>query len=431
MREKPRTYLEIGKNYLQVVQIQKGSPLFRRTYETGIKQLKSDQLRTYLRCLPKKVTKLSLVLPSNRIYLRTFYFPAVRRRKLESMLALQFPAGLPLDQDQLNVSYYVECPRQGGLLAIALAVACAELDYFLEICQDAGFIVETIIPAPLLYYFAGRKKAVGSNPSLFLEYDETGQHFVYTHEGILYLRSAAPEADLAMELKHTLSYIKETYHPPQEVGIYANGSYLSDQEQLESLSSSHNLRCTADFWRAAPRVEQALKGKDFLYNTPEQLKLRTKKVNYLILCLGILLILVNMLTLSLKLKTREQLLTKLKGTQEEIRPIAQGINEKREEYRLLQEELEFIKRELKSYNSYLPWLKEFSRYLPSGVIMEQISLKDDKLALFSGKYSSAVEVMDCLQHSPYLTDLSFIGSIMTEQDGERFKIVGMLRDEIK
>ena len=63
--------------------------------------------------------------------------------------------------------------------------------------------------------------------------------------------------------------------------------------------------------------------------------------------------------------------------------------------------------------------------------MEQISLKDDKLALFSGKYSSAVEVMDCLQHSPYLTDLSFIGSIMTEQDGERFKIVGMLRDEIK
>jgi hypothetical protein len=138
-----------------------------------------------------------------------------------------------------------------------------------------------------------------------------------------------------------------------------------------------------------------------------------------------------MLTLSLKLKTREQLLTKLKGTQEEIRPIAQGINEKREEYRLLQEELEFIKRELKSYNSYLPWLKEFSRYLPSGVIMEQISLKDDKLALFSGKYSSAVEVMDCLQHSPYLTDLSFIGSIMTEQDGERFKIVGMLRDEIK
>ncbi|MFW6238803.1 MAG: PilN domain-containing protein, partial [Halanaerobiales bacterium] len=58
-----------------------------------------------------------------------------------------------------------------------------------------------------------------------------------------------------------------------------------------------------------------------------------------------------------------------------------------------------------------------------------INFQNSEMAILAGKAESASEVMNRLEQSPYFSEVSFIGSITVEDDGEYFKIAGDLSDQ--
>lgn len=98
------------------------------------------------------------------------------------------------------------------------------------------------------------------------------------------------------------------------------------------------------------------------------------------------------------------------------------------EYAQLQKPIEYFKNIDKSSPLKLPALEELSQVLPNDTWLTDISISKDKLEI-KGFSSSASKLIGILENSALFKDTAFSGSIVTQEEGDKFTIRATLEEK--
>ena len=113
----------------------------------------------------------------------------------------------------------------------------------------------------------------------------------------------------------------------------------------------------------------------------------------------------------------------------ELEPAVKQVQVLQNQIDVKDEQLKVYEDIIEKRQSYLPWIYELSRQLPDSVKINNLNFKGDKLVLLEGYAPSASKVMEAIQGSSIFVNLEFIGGIVIDNNGERFRIAGDLINE--
>ena len=380
--------------------------------------------------LYKKIQKgqETLLIPASQLFIDSFFLPEKGRNKIDEIVRVKFVNKLPLQENELYYSYYLEqnIPGEGSYLVICFAVKREVVDKAYKILSEKKIRIKHIIPLPLLFYLyhSGKDKERirevyrEQEAAIFLDDYSDKIAFTVFHANGVYLRSVKRD-NLSPELKNTMDYL-QGYQQIDEVHIYdsykelewadvlTDGSLLNLEGKLPDLKTGR----------------QVLKRLDFLSRLPVNKKKRISSYRLSIALLAFLIIIVNLLSFNLYMQEEKEKLLFLQKEMAELQTAMLELEKIQEEILLGEEKGDLYRGILENKRSYLSSLYELSINLPEDSKINQLSFREDKLILLSGHSASATKVMEVLQASPLFSKLEFIGGIVISEEGEGFRIAG-------
>lgn len=421
-----RTYLEFANNYLNVIQLNQKEILYQQQFSL---ENKGDiELSSYLNQAPNSVKEVSIVVSPTKLINRTLDLPLTAKEKIEEIIRLEFLNKLPYDEDELYFSYQI-IKKNERLKVLGFAVNKEFINKLYQLCSEANLTIKSIIPGSLTFYHLHNDEKRESEPTLYLDAKDGYQHFAFLGGEEVYLRSSRINSDLQGEIEKTISYLIDEYQLSNKPVLIVNGDRVS-YDKLDFVSTNKNMNNNF-FWSKIKKVEQDLQGHDFLSQLPQN-KNQEKKESYRKLSILIVLILlINSLAFAMQWQIKQDKLKNLKARLSQVKPVVNRVNQIKRDYQVNLQKLKQLKGEVRTNYSYLPWLKELSLILSNETTINRVNFKEDKLVLLAGEANSATEVMEVLEESEYFSNLYFIGSIVSKNDREEFKIAGDLVEEVE
>lgn len=380
--------------------------------------------------LYKKIQKGQgiLFVPASQLFMDSFFLPEKGRNRIDEIVRVKFVNKLPLTENELYYSYYLEqnIPDNGSYLVICFAVKRELIDTAYKILSEKKIKIKHIIPLPLLFYFyhieedKERVKNVYREQEAIIFLDTYGNKISFTvfHPDGVYLRTVQGE-NLSPELKNTVNYLKE-YQQVARIRIYDSYKELELADVLTDRSILNLDRKLPD----QKIGRKILKTLDFLARLPANKKKRINGYRFSIALLIFLIIIVNIFSLSLYIKQENEKLVSLQKEMEELQTAMLELERIQEEILMGEKKGDLYRGILEKKRSYLSSLYQLSISLPEGAKINQLSFREDKLVLLNGQAVSATRVMEALQASSLFTNLEFIGGIVISGEGEGFRIAG-------
>jgi hypothetical protein len=414
---KLQTYVEIGDDYLKLLQIKDENLVYNQSYINP-----SQKISFYLAKAEYDSQDLVLVIPSSKLFIEVLELPSVSKEKLRSILKFKFLDKLPSKEEEVYFSYYIIKESNKGSKVLAFAVLKEFLNPIYYSCYEEGINISRIIPASLIYHFYHQDNLGDYDRVLYVDKGIDYYNFIFFSENDYYIR-ASRSVDLKEEVAKTNSYLERRYQLSKAPLVVVNGTKVDDYSDL----NKENYRMNDDIWFYAADALEEIKGDclmQYFYD---------KKQEYIIInsIILIIIIVINLLSFGVNWKLDSDKLATLQTKIAKLSPVISQIDHIKGEYSKVNQEINDLKDNINLTYSYLPWLEELSKILPEGTKVDQIHFKDYQLNLLAGTAPSAIGVMNRLEESGYFTNLEFIGNIISEQDGERFKIVGELVNEIE
>ena len=400
------TYLVVQESALEIVQTQRQGIIYN-------KRVACDELTAGCKEAAYFPRQVSLVLPSTRIFTRVIDLPAEAKTRLEEIIGLKFLDDLPCSREEVYYSYYPAITGEERLKVILFAVEKDYLDRLCGLCKEHQLTVTGIIPAGLIYYLYYSSSA-SEQPNLYI--DEVGDYYQYTFltTDDIYLR-----ASWKQDLAAVVSYLGEEHNlevsPPKEELEIKTWVKKRDWVQFNQLDAE-------EFWASAAETRKLLGGREFIDISSQFRQQQWWQIGIV----GVLLLVTMLLNFGLHWKLEQQKLNTLQQKLAAVEPVVKKVNQLRKETRQLQQETQALEKIIKPRQGYLPWTKELGEVLGAKVVIEQLNFNGGELTLLAGTAPSANEVITKLEESSYFKNLSFNGSIVTQNNRERFRIVGEL-----
>ena len=287
-----RTYLEYGTRRVKLVQTKGGEVVFERSFD----ELSAD-LNFYLAELAFQPDRITLLIPSPKLFLRSLDLPREAEQRLDEMVDFQFVNQLPCSGEEVYASYYKADKQEGRIKVLAYAVLKDYLDHLLNLCEAVELEVDAIIPVPVVFYLLHTKNELSTN-TLYI--DNCLDYFNFTFIGSeeIYLRTALR---------------KDT----QETKAYLNSQADRGVEEIkESIRRE-------DFWLEIEEAVKLLAGGGLVDLESQVRTEEGKRIKWTAALLALLLVFNFMLQWQLKEMRRDDLTEKL----ERVEPVVGEIKE--------------------------------------------------------------------------------------------------------
>lgn len=452
---KNRNYIIYGQDNLSFININKNKKVNIKKYSIGdISSIpgKKKGLRN---------GKFVILIPTKDLFMESFIIPAQASDKIEEVLQFKFLTALPLAKSELSLSYYLDRNIiKDKILVLAFAIKKEILQEKYKQLIEYSIKLRGIFPLPLLTYNLLRRNAAESIKEICDEiYDENSLEktallsvdcffdniilTVFTPKGV-YIRQGNKN-NLIEEVEKIEKYIlNELQVNHIEVSYQGKRKKIKNfKEEWQSIvknksvcnqdNSGSDQRKISDCLSSYPGrlsfSKKELKRSDFLREISEEQKKKSKKSKYAIIILLILISVLNFYTLTLYKENSSKHLLKYQEELTLITPYLQDIEKLERELSFKEKKLSLYQNLYRNNNSYLPWLYGISTTIPEESRISQMNFREDKLLLLEGEVDSALDLMENLQGSDYFSRLEFVGGIMIEEQGERFRITGDLNDD--
>jgi len=411
------TYLEIGDNYLKLLQLKDRELVYKQSHLEPRQKISS-----YLADLKHYPQDLVLVIPASKLFMEVLELPSVSHEKLRSVLKFKFLDKLPSEEEELYFSYHIIEKLDKEVVVLAFAVLKEFLDPIYYSCHQEGINIRNIIPGSLIYHVYHQKELKYYQGVLYVDKGIDYYNFIFSSQNDYYIR-ASRSLNLKEELAKSKAYLQTRYQLSEAPVVVVNGTKFNNPLDL----NGGDYRVNDEIWTYGSEVIKEIKGNclmQYFYD---------KKKEYIIInsIIVVMILLVNLLSFGAGWKLDIDKLATLDTKISELSPVVRQIDQIKGEYSQVNQKISDLEANINSTYSYLPWLEELSQVLPEGTKVDQIHFKDYQLNLLAGTAPSAISVMNSLEESGYFKNLEFIGNIISEQNRERFKIVGELVNEVE
>jgi hypothetical protein len=412
-----QTYLEIGDDYLKILQIKDNQIVYNQSHLTHLQKISA-----YLAELKYNPQDLILVIPSSKLFVEILELPNASKEKLRNILRFKFLDKLPSREEEVYFSYYIIEKLKDGVIVLAFAVLKEFLNPIYYSCYEEGVKISSIIPAALIYYLYHQNNLNNYKEILYIDKGTNYYNFIFFSKKNCYIR-ASRSLDLQEEVAKSTSYLQRRYKLAEAPLVVINGTKVAGSSNLKE----EDYEVNDQIWFYGAEAVEGFKGNCLMHYFYD------KKQEYIIInsIIIVIILLINLLSFGVNWKVDNDKLAALDAKLSKLNPVIRQIDQVKGEYSRINQQIKDLEDNINQTYNYLPWLEELSRILPNGTKIDQIHFKDYQLNLLTGTAPSAIGVMNSLEESGYFNNLEFIGNIINQGDGEQFKIVGELVDETK
>ncbi|BDU49784.1 hypothetical protein [Haliovirga abyssi] len=390
---KNKAFIEIGKDNIRVIN------------KEGAKQASWNEVSKWI--FKNNYQEIDIIISPEKVFVKSLELPSKLSGKIENLIKLKVINELPLKEKDVYYTYSTRKINKKNIEVAVFIIEKAFIDNINSFFEERNVKIKSILPLNLLgynYYLNNYNNKL----RLYADVAEKYIQFYFFYEKKAFFRKSIRIDEYELECKKTIKYIKEKF------GIEKN---------IEIIKGNIDIKYYKYFDISKKKSENSI------FNTKgvESVKKKELKKIYVLI---FIMIIINILTFSLKIYKKKLYLKEITKINDSLQPIVKNIETIKKEYneKLVKEEK--FKNKLKDKSSsYLKWIKEIGDKLPKGTVIDQVIFKDNRLALLSGKAVSATEVMRKMEKSKKFKNLKFIGSIVSSRGQELFKIEGDLADE--
>ena len=419
-----KTFLEIDEDYIQLVQLYGDEVRYNRYF---IREKGESIIDVAINSAPNKMNDVTLLLPAERVFIKTMVLPLTAEDKLKNIIKYQLLAKLPYQEKELYYNYQVE-KTDNNLLIIVSAVEKEYLKNIYDMCTNTGIKIKRILPTGYLFFLIHRKNK-DKKSKLYLDYKKKYLYFNLLAEDQIYIRAGKNIGNIQEELDKVQKYLY------QEMGIENKLTFVFNNKEINyhELSAKQLIKKENDnsFWSKFKKVEKDAK-LDFKEQLPSvKKKIKNKKIGFIVLLIGLILS-INAIFFGMNWQLKERKLQLLEDKLRSSETIVKQVEDVKLEYEKEIKKLNYYYDLIDEFHEgYLPWLEEINRILPAETKIKQMIFKGDKLVLMSGHTKSASKIVSKLEESSYFSNIHFLGSINHQPEGEVFKLAGDLINETK
>jgi len=393
-----------------------------------------------------------LLLPATQLFIESFFLPLQARDKLDDLLLVKFIKKISIAEDKLYYSYYVdECLYEDKLFVICFAVKKEVLDKAYKLINEKGIKLRSIIPLPLLFYIYHSqqdkavlrdvyknkiKKDVSSldseefsrdNPAIiYLDRFSSQISFTVFYKDGIYMRTGNL-GDFKREFNRTIEYLGE-YLKISKFDIYSDGIKIDRKVLLDRIKNNKISfkEMFSSIIEGLSINKSDIKMLNLLPKIPKEKKKKRNQYRFIVILILIIILASNIISFTTYFQAKRDKLAFYKGELLKLEPAINQLQDLQSQIDIKEEQMTVYKDIIENRQSYLPWIYEISKQLPVGVKINYLTLKGDKMVLLDGVAPSASKVMEELQDSLVFENLEFIGGIVIDKDGEKFRIAGDL-----